>query len=235
MTEHEKRASVEYILAQGFVKPQTFWEHITKMYQTFGLRFIFWDLSYSLIFAAVTLSGLALLFFSAPLNFEYSAAFGFSPILFLFIMLFNEMGNRACGLYELKQTCHHTSRHITALRCICHSVLGFIFAITVTALCTENTVQFFRLLPLCLGGLFLCATIKLSVIRLTRNKWAIAIFSSAWLTVNLVLPIIFRENWETFLSSLPLALTISFAISGAAVFIYQTNKMLTEGNRYAAA
>jgi len=235
MTEKNKNKSIEFILEQGFVKPPTFWERISKMFNVFGWKFIFWDLTYSLIFVSITLLGTAFLFRHTPMDYENSIAFGFSPVLFLIIVLFAEMTERACGLYELKQTCRYTSRQITALRCIFYSVAGAAFAVIITAFSAENTAHFFRLLPLCLGGMFLCGAIELSVIRLSRSKWAIAVFSALWVFINLVLPFTFGVRWELFLSGLPIAITIIFAITGAAVLIYQINKMLTEENHYVIA
>ena len=235
MTDKGKNASIEYILAQGLVSPPTFWERIIKMHRSLGCKFIFWDLSYSLIFAAVTILGVAFLFRYAPIDYQYSVAFGFSPVLFLFIMLFSEINERACGLFELKQTCLYTSRQITALRCIYYSLTGTAFVIVATIIFTESTAQFFRILPLSLGGLFLCATIGLSVIRVSRSKWAIAIFGIAWVSFNLTFPFTFGEDWELFLSGLPLALTVAFTIIGAVGFIYQTKKMLLEEKQYVTA
>ena len=235
MTNEEKNTSIEYILEQGLVTPPTFGKRIMKMHDTLGLRFIFWDLSYSLIFVAVTLLGISFSLRYAPIDFQYSVAFGFSPVLFLCIMLFAEMSERACGLYELKQTCRYTSRQITALRSIYYSLAGAVFAVIVTAFSSENMVQFFRIIPISFGGLLLCAVMSLSVIRLSRNKWTIAVFGIAWACINIALPITLGEYWESFLSGLPIAATIAIAIIGAAGFIYQTNKMLSEEKQYANA
>jgi len=229
-----KDKSIEYILAQGFVEPPTFWGRVSKMFRVIGWKFIFWDLNYSLIFASVTILGIMFLFRYVP-ELQYSIAFALSPIMFLIIVLFAEISERMCDLYELKQTCRYTSRQIAAPRCVCYSVVGVVFAVGVTAFSAENIAQFFRLLPLCLGGLFLFAAIELLVIRFSRNKWAIAIFSSAWILLNLALPAIFRGYWEAFLSNLPIVLTIVLAIMGALAFAYQTNKMLMEENYYVIA
>ena len=235
MNEKEKNASIEYILARGLVKPPTPWERISKMHRVLGLKFIFWDLSYSIIFVSVTLLGVTFMLQHAPMDYPYSLALGFSPLLFLLIILFSELNERACGLYELKQTCRYTSRQITALRCIYYSLAGMAFTVIVAAFAAESTTQFFKVLPLCLGGLFLCAATSLSVIRLTHNRWNIVVLSVAWVFINLSLPIALRENWELFLSGLQLVFTIAFMMAGAAVFMYQTNKMLMEGKQYAIA
>ena len=234
MTNKEKNASIEYILAQGLVTPPTFWGQIKKMHRIISWKFIFWDLSYSFIFVAVTLFGVSFLSHYTA-GYQYSAALGFSPVLFLLIMLFAEMNERACGLYELKQTCRYTSRLITALRSIYYSLAGAMFAIAITVFATENMVSFLRVLPVSLGGLFLCATVSLLVIRLSRSKWTIAIFGIVWICINLAFPFTFGENWELFLSGLPLAFTIAFAVMGVSGFIYQTNKMFSEEKQYAIA
>ena len=235
MTDKEKNASIEYILAQGLVKPPTLWERIAKMHRVLGWKFIFWDLSYSLIFVFVTLLSITFMLRHAPMDYSYSVALGFSPVLFLLIMLFAEMNERACELYELKQTCRHTSRQITALRCIYYSLAGVAFASIVAAFTTESIAQFFSILPLCFGGLFLCAAIGLSILRWSHSRWIVAVFSIAWVCINLTLPFALGEYWELFLSGLPLAFTVTFMVAAAAVFLYQINKMLMEGKQYAIA
>ena len=235
MTDKDINASIDYILDKGLVKPPTVWERITHMHSFLGWRFIFWDKGYGLVFAAVTLLGIGFLLRYEPFDYRYSAAVALSPVLFLLIMLFAEMNERACSLFELKQTCRFTSRQVTALRCICYSIIGAGFAAAVTVFFAESTAQFFRLLPLCLGGLFICAAVELSVIRWFRSRWAIAIFSAGWIFANLTLPLAFSQAWETLLAGLPLALTTAAAIAGAAAFMYQLNKMLMEENNYAIA
>lgn len=233
--ESKKNSSIEYIVARGFVKPPTFLERLKKMHRQLGWRFIFWDMNYSIIFSTITLLGIWFIFTHAPMDFRYSVAFGFSPVLFLLIVLFSEMSERACCLYHLKQTYLYTSRQISALRCIYYSLAGVVFAVLVTAFSAGSVVQFSRLLPLCLGGLFLCAVSELAVMRFSRNRWAIAAFSVLWVIVNTALPFTFGARWELLLSGIPATFTIAFAVLGAAGFICQTNKMLTEEKHYAYA
>ena len=235
MTDKEKNASIELILDKGFVKPPTFIGHVKKMHNTIGLAVVFWDLSYSFIFAAVTLLGVAFMLRHAPVDYRYAVAFVFSPVVFLTIMFFSEISERSCKLYELKQTFRFTSQQISVLRCIFYSVVGAVFAVFMAAFAAESIAQFFRVVPLCLGGLFVCAALKLSFMRLSRSKWAIIIFSVAWICINLALPLALRERWELFLSGLPVVLTITFTILGLVVFVVQLNKMLMEENIYAYA
>lgn len=233
--DNKKNNSIEYILAQGFAPPPTLWGRVKKMYQQLGWRFIFWDMSYSIIFATITLLGVWVMFTHAPMDFQYSVAFGFSPVLFLLIVLFAEMSERACSVYELKQTCLYTSRQISALRCICYSLVGVLFTVIVTAFSAESMVQFSRLLPLCLSGLFLCALLKLTVLRFSGSRWTILAFSILWIVTSTALPFTLGAKWEALLSSIPIAFTIAFTVLGATGFIYQTNKLLTEEKNYAYA
>ena len=235
MIEERKETSIEYILELGLVKPLTVWERILKMHKTLGLRFIFWDLNYSLIFIFITFAGAGFLLRQASMEFQYSAAVMFSPVLFLGIMLFAEINERACGLFELKQTCHYMVGHITALRCLYYSTVSTLFAVFVIAFSTVNATQFFRMLPICLGVLFICAAIELSIIRISRSKFAVVVFPILWIVANLACQLVFRENWELFLSGAPLVATIAFAIAGALIFIFQMKKMLMEENHYVNA
>ncbi|MCL2372906.1 MAG: hypothetical protein FWC78_05845 [Defluviitaleaceae bacterium] len=232
----DKDKSIEFILSQGFTRPPSFYVKVAKMHGILGWRFIFWDFSYSFIFLLVTLAGVVFLLRHAPVyEFPYSVAAGFSPILFLLITLFTEINERTCNLYQLKQTCRYTSRQVTALRSMYYSVVGVGFAVLVAAISTDGAAQFFRVLPLCLGGLFLCAAVELLVIRLSRSKFAIAATSAAWLAVNLSMPMTLGVRWEALLSGTPLLLAVAFPVAAAAAFIYQTNKMLMEENSHAIA
>lgn len=236
MIEHKKNASIDYILSQGFVERQTFWGRFLTMHHALGLRFIFWDLGYSLIFASVTLLGVVFLYRHAPVyDFPYATATLFSPMLFVLIMAFSQVNERSCNLHELKQTCLYTSRQVSALRCMYYSVAGIGFAVFIAVFSTDTVAQFLSVLPLCLGGIFLCATIQLSLMRFTHNNWFVASASVLWVVVNISLPLIFGHRWEALLASIPLFATGAFAVGGAGLFMYQLNQMLMEENRYAIA
>jgi len=124
MNENEKNASIEYILAQGLRKPQTTRSRIIEMIRGIGFRYIFWDTGYSLLFAAVTIAVVAALLTAWPDDYRYTASVAVAPLMFLLIMASAETSERACGLYELKQTCRYTVRQITALRVVCYSAAG---------------------------------------------------------------------------------------------------------------
>lgn len=235
MNEKVKNASIESILAQGLVKPQTARERMTEMARALGLRFLFWDTGYSLFFAVLTLTAVLVLFILAPDAYRSSAAVAVAPLLFLFATLFAETSERFSGLYELKQTCRYTIRQITAMRVTCYSVLGSAFTAVIAAVSADNGYEFLSLFPLCLSALFICAVLALSVMHMLHGKWVNAAFSAAWVFVNIALPFSFGDKWEAILREMPLAFSIVLAVLGAAVLAYQISNMLREVKNDAVA
>lgn len=230
-----KKASIEYILSQGLVKPQTAREKIAEMLRAIGFRFLFWDTGYSLFFAAITLTVVLVLFSLTPDNYRCSAAIAVAPLVFLLINLFAETQERACGLYELKQTCRYTIQQITALRVICYSAVGFVFTAVIATISADSGDEFLSLFPLCLFALFFCATLSISFMRFFHGKWVHAVFAAVWVFVNFVIPFSLGEQWEALLRETPVVLSVVFAVLGGAALAYQISKMLSEVKKYAAA
>ncbi len=235
MNEKAKNASIEFILSQGLVKPQTATGRVGEMMRSLSLRFVFWDTGYSLFFAALTLAGVLVLFSLVPDAYRCSAAVAVAPLLFLFAIVFAETSERVGGLYELKQTCRYTIRQITALRVICYSVLGSAFTAVVAVVSTDSGYEFLVLFPLCLAALFVCAVLALSVMHVLRGKWGHAAFSAAWVFVNIALPFSLGDKWEAILRGMPIAFSAALAVLGAAMLACQISKMLREAKKYAVA
>lgn len=235
MNELEKNASIAYILAHGLDRKQSVKERITDMLQTLGLRFIFWDKGYSLFFAAITVVVAFALFILVPDHYRYSAAIAFAPLLFLLVTLFAETSERNCGLYELKQTCHYTIRQIIVLRVMIYSVVGAMFTTVIAAMSVDNGYKFLSLFPLCLSALFICAVLALSVMRWLHGKWVNAAFSTVWVFVNILLPFLFGSKWESMIREMPIVISVTIAVLGALILVWQISKMLAEEKKYAAA
>ncbi|MCL2082130.1 MAG: hypothetical protein FWH04_02685 [Oscillospiraceae bacterium] len=235
MDEQKKRASIDYILAQGLVTPQTTRSRITEMFRTLGPRYIFWDMGYSLLFAALTFALVMALFVVVPYDYRFSAAVAVAPLFFLLINVFAETSERACGLYELKQTCRYTIRQITALRVLCYSVAGAVLTAVVAIIKMETAYEFISMFTLCLAALFVCAALSMSVIRYVRKLWANAVFSAAWVFATAALTLSLGKPWETLLSNTPIIISVAVALIGIAFFVYQISKMLSEVDKYAVA
>lgn len=235
MNEREKNASIDYILARGLVKPQRARERIAEMARALGLRFIFWDTGYSLLFAAVTVAMVVAVFAFTPRDYRRSAAVGAAPLAFLIITLFAEVSERAGGLYELKQTCRYTVRQVAALRALCYSTVGVAFTAVVAAASASGAREFASLFPVCLSALFICAVLGLSVMRFIRAQWAYAAYSAVWVSFSLTFPLALGQSWENALRDAPVALSAALAAVGAGIFIHQISRMLSEVKVYAVA
>ena len=235
MNEKDKNASIEYIISQGLVKPQTARSRIAEMLRVVGFRNIFWDTGYSIFFAAVSFAIVFALFVASPADYKHSAAVAAAPLSFLLITAFAETTERTYGLYELKQTCRYTIRQITALRMLCYSITGAILTAVISVIGASGAYGFFSMFTLCLSALFICAVLSLSIMRRLRNKWANAVYSAVWVFVNIAFPALLTDKWEKILGSIPIAMSVAAAVICAAVFAVQISKMLSEVDKYALA
>ena len=233
--DDEKNASIEFILTQGLHKPQTAWARIAEMARAMGFRHIFWDTGYSIFFTAVTILAVLAMFFFSSEDYRYSSTVAVAPLLYLLITAFTETSERACGLYEMKQTCRYTIRQITSLRVACYSVAGTVFTAMIAVAGAESVYEFAAMFPLCLSALFACAALSLSAIRFLKGKWVPAAFSAVWLVVSVALPFSRNELWESFLSRVPIAVSAVIALVGIALFSFQASKTLSEVKKYAYA
>jgi hypothetical protein len=222
MNEQDKNASIDYILSQGLTKPQTAWGRIAEMTRAMGWRHIFWDTGYSLFFAALTFAVVLFVFAFASENHRYAAAFA-------------ETSERACGLFELKQTCRYTIRQITALRVVCYSVVGVVSTVLISLVSARGAYDFLSLFALCLSALLLCAVLSLATMRVSRVKWLTAAFSAAWVFTNIALPTALVGEWERALAGVPIVLSAAVAAICAAAFAWQISRMLSEVEKYASA
>jgi hypothetical protein len=235
LAKEKREASIAVILDRGLVKPKTATELIREIWGNLGLRFIFWDTSYSIIFGALTLMPLLLLAILVPENMRYTTAFAVAPMLFLIIIAFAETAEKVSGLYELKQICRYTVWQLAALRVIFYSLAGILYSIIVTLISAGNAFELISLLLLCLSSLFACAALSLFALRHFRWKWGALIFAAIWAFANLTLPYTIGTAWEAFLAEIPIAITAAVAAIGAAALAIQVRKMLMEVRNYAVA
>jgi hypothetical protein len=235
LSKEKREASIIFILGQGLVKPKTATELIREMWSNLGLRFIFWDTSYSIIFGALTLIPILLLAILAPENMRYTTAFAVSPTLFLIIITFAETAEKVGGLYELKQTCRYTVRQVAAMRVVFYALAGILYSAIITLISAGNAFEYISLLLLCLSSLFACAALSLFALRHLRGKWGALIFAAVWVFANLALHYTVGASREAFLAEIPLAITLAVTAVGAAALAYQLRKMLLEVKNYAVA
>jgi hypothetical protein len=229
MNDEKRNASIEYILDCGLAERRSTPALMREMFANLGLRYMFWDTAYSLIFAALTLAIVTGVCVAAPPYYRCSAAFAAAPMMFLLITGFAETSERMSGLFELKQTCRYTVRQVAALRTICYSVAGIAFiAITGVAI-AGFTYEFFALFTLSLTALSVCAALSLSVMRFVSWRWANVVCPAVWGFASVALPVALGGRWERFLSGVPMVAMLAVVAICAGLFAYQASKMLSEG------
>lgn len=235
MDERQKNASIEAILDQGLIRPVTAGRHISNMLRELGLRFIFWDTGYGLLFAAIALGFASALFILAPAEYGASAAVTIAPLLMLFAVSFAETAERVGELYEIKQTCRYTIRQIAALRMMAYSAAGTVFTALIAYVGTQGEFGFLPLFSLCLAALFACSALSISLLRRTRSGWIPASLTAVWLLGNIALMFAAGSGWEQLLRNIPAGLALGFAAVCAALFVWQLSKMLREVKSYVIA
>ncbi|UAC48685.1 hypothetical protein K6959_01495 [Bacillus aquiflavi] len=99
---------------------------------------------------------------------------------------------------------------------------------------TRNGDEFLLLFSLCLFGLSICVTLSLLLIRLFQGKWIFAMFSSAWIALNVMIPFLVGiEKWENLLRAIPTTIAFILAFFGCLLLVYRLNKIFTEVKNYA--
>lgn len=228
MTEKQRQASIDFILDQGLMVVPSTWGRLQQLYRHLGWQMIFWDMGYSLLFAALTLGGVFVLYWAAPTSYLASATLITTPLIYLLLNLFTETAEMLSGLYELKQTLRYSVSQVTALRILCFSILGIILGGLVVVSRSQSVLDFSQLFLLSLTGLFVIASLSLHIRRWFRNPWATAYFFSGWLLLNIALPYTFQERWELLLRQIPLPMSLSLTILTGVVLFHFIRQQLKE-------
>jgi hypothetical protein len=235
LDNNKKNASIEHILDHGLVKPKGAAETICEMLSNLGVRFVFWDTAYSIIFAALTLAVILVIFAAVPQDYRYSATVTAAPMLFLLITAFAETSERASGLFELKQTCRFTVCQVAALRVICYSLASVVFTAIIAALSMDSAHEFMSMFTMSLAALFTCAALNLKICRRVAWRWVNAVFAAVWVFASFAAPFALKGNWEAALSGVPVIVSLVIAVVGAGLFAFQIAKVLSEVKIYAHA
>ncbi len=235
MTLTDRQASIEYILEKGLITRETVWERARLILRRMGLRLVFWDTAYSLVFLILTLGTAAAVAWLAPSGWSRTLTVACSPAVFVIIVTVTELVERFDGLYGLRQTCHFTSRQVTAVRVMCYSAVGAVAAGLIAWLSADTWRDFLSLLPLGLGALFFSAVTNLFLLAARRPVWLTALVAAGWLAVVAGPPAALGPLWENFLASLSTAVTSLVCLIGAVILLWQIARLLTERRPYVVA
>ncbi|MDR0920609.1 MAG: hypothetical protein LBM93_15385 [Oscillospiraceae bacterium] len=218
-----KDKSIEYILDKGLIKPKSTIEKIREIYSNIGIRSIFWDTSYSIIFSVLTVALLTVVYFFLPHRIHYSSAFAFAPVLFMLITVFTYLSEYSNGIFELKKTFKYNSKQINALRMLFYSAFGMVFTAVTVAMNTSDFYDFASLFPLCLSALFITAIIMFNFIRF---RYLNIIFISAWGFGNTFIIFVGNRHWENFLREMPVLYSSVVSSVTFILILLQVKKML---------
>jgi uncharacterized membrane protein YqjE len=230
-----KDENIRYILDRGLIRPKTPRERVADILRALGLKYIFWNTAYSLIFAALTVMVVLAVFVAVPDSYRFSVTVAAAPLLYLLIAVFTETTERANGIYELKQTCHYTIQQITALRTAFYSLAGAVYTAALAVSAMRSSDEFLPMLALGLLALSVCAVPQLLITRLSRSKWTNAMYAAIWVFVNLALPVKFGASWENNLANVPVVFSFGVAAVATITLAYLIRKMLMEVKPYARA
>lgn len=237
ITPNERDKAVEAILREGLTRPVSTPTFLLNIYRNLGFRVIFRGalpgimLSCLIAVAYIVLVGMQSELMNMSRNY-YTLLFLFSPALFMGLTLSTEAIERVDGLYELKMTCRYTIRQITAFRLLCFSLVGTIFAVVGSLIFYSVTEAGYllQLLSLALSSVFLCTLLIIYTMRRLRMGWYIG--AGIWLALGTLPIALFGQQWNTLLSHLPPAITLSVAVISFGLFLREI-KIITREVRYA--
>lgn len=228
LSQNEKDNAIEDILLKGLSKPKSLWRYLCDIYRALGFRYIFLDMGYAMIMTVAATIGFLILYPLTPKQHIHATLFAVAPVFFIFIVLFTETIEKVSGLYELKMTCKYTVHQITTFRVLCFSLIGAMFCTLTSIYFNRSSIvyDFFRLLSLSLCALFLCAFLTTFVIRRFNWKWNHLSVLVFWIAIALLPAWIIDEQWELFLSQIPVTLSVLGAVIACILFLLETRKLM---------
>lgn len=235
-SQYEKDKAIEDILFKGLSKPKSLWGYLSDIHRALGLRYIFFDMAFPIVMTVFATIGFIVLY---PLTLEqhiYTTLFAIAPIFFIFIVLFTETIEQINGMYELKMTCKYTIQQIAAFRVLCFSLLGTVFCTFISLYFNQLSVaySFFKTFSLSLCALFLCAFLTIFIMRHFNWKLINFIAMLFWIMIGFIPIWILGEQWELFLSQIPVAITMFVAVIACTLFLMEIKKLTNTHKREVA-
>jgi hypothetical protein len=223
----EKEKAIEYILSKGLSKPKNLWDIFYMMYRSLGFRYLFLDTTGPIIISVAFMIGFILLCSSLLKQYINAVLFATAPVFFVFAVLLTEIAERVNLLYELKMTCKYTILQITAFRVVCFSLIGTVLCTLISLFAPfPGDYDIVRALSLSLCALFLCSSLSIFIMRYFNWKWSYFAPIMAWTAICL-LPFCISVNWwDSFLSRVPVAITISVAAAALVLFLKEIKKFV---------
>ncbi len=234
-SQDEKERAIEYILSIGLSKPKSLWKHFYELYRALGFHYLFLNTMLPVIISVALMIGFIVLCPLPSEQFKNAVLFATAPVFFIFVVLLTEIVERSSPLYELKMTCKYTIQQITAFRVLCFSLMGSVFC-TLTSLFSRfpDVLDFFRALSLSLFALFICSFLSIFLMRYFNWKWTHFTPVLLWMMIGLFPIWILRERWESFLSQLPIVITVFFTVIAFGLYLMELKKLINIQQREVA-
>lgn len=235
-SQYEKDKEIEAILSKGLSKPKSLWGYLSNIYSALGFRYIFLDMAFPIVMSVIAMIGFIVLYPLALKQHIYATLFAIAPMFFIFIVLFTEKMEQVNGLFELKMTYKYTIQQIAAFRILCFSLLGTVLCTFISLYLSQLLVvySFFRAFSLSLCALFLWAYLTLFIMRHFNWKWFHLFVVLPWIMTGFMPIGLLGNNWEVFLSQIPVAVTMFAAAIACALFLMEIKKLINTHKREVA-
>lgn len=234
-SQDEKDRSIDYILSRGLTRPRTLWQHVCELHRALGLRFLFLNTAQPVIISAALMIGFTALFPLPYEQYKFAVLFAAAPIFFIFAVLLTEWAERMNALYELKMTCKYTIRQIAAFRVLCFSWIGMVLCTLAPLFIRFADIgSLLKALSLSLCSMFLFSFLAISFIRRSHSRWLHWVPVLLWTAAGPLPVMLFKTQWELFLSRLPVVLTAWIAALALVLFLQEIKKLITIPTREVA-
>jgi len=228
LSEKEKDQEIDNILSKGLIAPKNLWTQLYEIYRVLGLRYIFSNALFSTLAACAVTLGIVVLYPFSASKHLYALLFAVAPLFYVLITSFIETAEKFSGLYELKMVCKYTIEQITAFRVFCYSLLGTCFCTLISIYFTHisSAYRFFKVFSFSICVLFLCSLMSIVIMRKVNWQWRQFITMVIWITLDVIPAWFFGNQWELFLSQIPMAVTLVIAVISFILFLCETKKLM---------
>ncbi len=224
-TLEEKNQAIESILSEGLQQPEGIRDFFTRMYRTFGLKHLFFNVHQSIAIALLIVAGVVLMLSVNMSHSGYATVFLVSPLFFVLVVSLTEWMEQKDTLYELKRTFKYTVKDMAIFRTLCYSLIS-VFLSVILSLIYSKRLDSLRTLAIAFSALFLCTLLTIVITRRFNHRYSYLTSFSMWGLVNVVPVLLLGKRWEVFLSRIPLSLTLLVSVGLIYLYIKELKQII---------
>lgn len=224
-TLQEKENAISHILSEGLQEPEGIGAFFMRLYRSLGLKYIFYESSQVISLSMIVVLGLVI-FVSANIDeYTYTTIFLLSPLSFVLVVTLTEWIERNHPIYELKSTFKYTMKDLIIFRTLIYSFISIVISVVLSVSITA-TLDILRAISISFSALFLCALLTVAINRRYNHKWPYLTSFGVWSAMNLVPLLLVGSQWESFLSNIPLGLTLIASIGLIYLYVYELRQLI---------